>query len=122
LPISRRTTPIRLLNRWWKKAMPATTLRQLLSRRWNAAANLEEKPKEDQVLKLLKSVLNERAGWNEVVRSGAIAGLQLKTSVAALDLILEYTRLGLPKRCACQQFGHWGPSLPVKLLSTWNGS
>ena len=63
-----------------------------------AAANLEEKPKEDQVLKLLKSVLKERAGWNEVVRSGAIAGLsQRKTSVAALDLILEYTKLGLPQ-------------------------
>lgn len=63
-----------------------------------AAANLDEKPKEDQVLKLLKSVLKERAGWNEVVRSGAIAGLsQMKTSVAALDLILEYTRLGVPQ-------------------------
>lgn len=63
-----------------------------------AAANLEEKPKEDQVLKLLRSVLKERAGWNEVVRSGAIAGLsQRKTSVAALDLILEYTKLGLPQ-------------------------
>lgn len=50
------------------------------------------------MLKLLKSVLKERAGWNEVVRSGAIAGLsQLKTSVAALDLILEYTRLSLPQ-------------------------
>lgn len=33
-----------------------------------------------------------------MVRSGAIAGLsQLKTSVAALDLILEYTRLGIPQ-------------------------
>jgi aminopeptidase N len=63
-----------------------------------AAANLEEKPKEDKLLKLLKSVLEERAGWNEVVRSGAIAGLsQLKTSEAALNLILEYTRLGLPQ-------------------------
>jgi len=43
------------------------------------AANLEEKPGRDKLLKLLKSVLEERAGWNEVVRSGAIAGL-LKTS------------------------------------------
>jgi aminopeptidase N len=63
-----------------------------------AAANLDEKPKEDKVLKLLKSILEERSGWNEVVRSGAIAGLsQLKTSIAALDLILEYTRLGVPQ-------------------------
>ena len=63
-----------------------------------AAVNLDEKLKEDKVLKLLKSILEKRAGWNEVVRSGAIAGLsQLKTSVAALDLILEYTRLGVPQ-------------------------
>ena len=59
---------------------------------------LEEKPKEEKVLKLLRSVLEEKAGWNEVVRSGAITGLsQLKTSQAALDLILEYTGLGIPQ-------------------------
>ncbi|MBD0301059.1 MAG: M1 family metallopeptidase, partial [Tolypothrix sp. T3-bin4] len=40
-----------------------------------ASANLDDKPKEEKVLKLLKSVLSEKAGWNEVVRSGAIAGL-----------------------------------------------
>jgi len=46
----------------------------------NCGGKPEEKPKEDKLLKLLKSVLEERAGWNEVVRSGAIAGLsQLKT-------------------------------------------
>jgi aminopeptidase N len=62
-----------------------------------AAAKLAEKPKEEKVLKLLKSVLETKAGWNEVVRSGAIAGLsQMKTSADALDLILEYTRLGIP--------------------------
>ena len=37
-----------------------------------AAANLEDKPNEEKVIKLLKSVLEEKAGWNEVVRSGAI--------------------------------------------------
>ena len=63
-----------------------------------AAASLDAKPKSEKVLKLLKSVLEEKAGWNEVVRSGAIAGLsQLKTSQAALELILEYTRLGVPQ-------------------------
>jgi len=56
------------------------------------------KDQEMEVLTLLKSVLEERAGWNEVVRAGAIAGLaQLKTSFAALELILEYTRLGVPQ-------------------------
>jgi aminopeptidase N len=63
-----------------------------------AAAHLEEKPKEEKVLKLLKTVLEEKAGWNEVVRSGAIAGLaELKTSEAALNLLFEYTKLGVPQ-------------------------
>jgi aminopeptidase N len=63
-----------------------------------AAASLEEKPKEEKVLKLLKTVLEQKAGWNEVVRSGAIAGLaKLKTSEAALNLILEYTKIGVPQ-------------------------
>ncbi|MEP0870713.1 M1 family metallopeptidase [Trichocoleus desertorum AS-A10] len=63
-----------------------------------AASNLHEKPKDDKVLKLLKTVLAERSGWNEVVRSGAIAGLsQMKTSEAALNLILEYTAPGIPQ-------------------------
>ena len=62
------------------------------------AANLDEKPKAEKVLKLLKSVLEERSGWNEVVRSGAIAGLsRLKNSPSALTLILEYTKLGVPQ-------------------------
>ncbi|MDZ8064040.1 MAG: M1 family metallopeptidase [Nostoc sp. DedQUE08] len=63
-----------------------------------ASSNLEEKPKEDKVLKLLKGVLEEKAGWNEVVRSGAVAGLaEFKTSEAALNLLLEYTKLGVPQ-------------------------
>ncbi|NET32478.1 MAG: M1 family metallopeptidase [Cyanothece sp. SIO1E1] len=63
-----------------------------------AAANLKGNSKADKALKLLKSVLNQRAGWNEVVRSGAIAGLShLKTSSEALDVILEYTTLGVPQ-------------------------
>ncbi|ALF55117.1 aminopeptidase [Nostoc piscinale CENA21] len=63
-----------------------------------AAANLDEKPKEEKVIKLLKSVLEEKAGWNEVVRSGAVNGLaELKTSEAALNLLLEYTKQGVPQ-------------------------
>lgn len=54
--------------------------------------------KEEKTLKLLKSVLKERQGWNEVVRAGAIEALsQMKTSEAALDLILNYTELGVPQ-------------------------
>lgn len=53
---------------------------------------------EKKILKLFKAVLQERAGWNEVVRSGAIGGLsQMKTSSDALDLILDYTALGVPQ-------------------------
>jgi len=63
-----------------------------------ASANLEDKPKEDKVLKLLKSVLEEKASLNEVVRSGAIAGLaEFKTSEVALNLLIEYTKLGAPQ-------------------------
>ena len=54
--------------------------------------------KTEKVLKLLKSALKERQGWNEVVRAGAIAGLsQMKTVTAALDLILDYTAIGTPQ-------------------------
>ncbi len=59
---------------------------------------IEGQNKEKPVLKLLKAVLKERAGWNELVRGGAIGALcQLKTSEEALDLILEYTALGTPQ-------------------------
>ncbi|NET52099.1 MAG: aminopeptidase, partial [Merismopedia sp. SIO2A8] len=63
-----------------------------------AAVNDEATKDEKKVIKLLKSVLEERQGWNEVVRSGAITGLsKLKTSEAALDLILKYTTAGTPQ-------------------------
>jgi aminopeptidase N len=63
-----------------------------------AASTLQDKPKDDKVIKLFKTVLKERGGWNETVRGGAIAGLsQLKTSSAALSLLLEYTAIGTPQ-------------------------
>ncbi|HEY9846222.1 MAG TPA: M1 family metallopeptidase [Candidatus Caenarcaniphilales bacterium] len=61
-----------------------------------AASSLGD-TKEEKALKLLKSVL-KKAGWNETVRSGAIAGLsQMKTSEEALNLILDYTAAGVPQ-------------------------
>lgn len=61
-------------------------------------AKIDGKDKEKKTLKVLDTVLKERAGWNEVVRSGAIAGLsQFKSSAAALDLLLPYTELGVPQ-------------------------
>ncbi|EGJ33805.1 MULTISPECIES: M1 family metallopeptidase [Moorena] len=56
------------------------------------------KDREDEVIQLLTKVLQERSGWNEVVRSGAIGGLsQIKSSPIALDVILEYTTPGIPQ-------------------------
>ena len=62
------------------------------------SATIDGKEREKKTLKLLDTVLKEREGWNEVVRSGAIAGLsQFKSSEAALDLLLPYTKLGVPQ-------------------------
>jgi aminopeptidase N len=53
---------------------------------------------ESEIIDLLRDILSQRAGWNEVVRSGAIGALsQIKTSEAALDLLLDYTALGIPQ-------------------------
>ncbi|NJK99967.1 MAG: M1 family metallopeptidase [Spirulinaceae cyanobacterium SM2_1_0] len=53
---------------------------------------------QQQAIALLEQVLTERAGWNEVVRSGALDGLsQFKTVPAAVDAILPYTELGTPQ-------------------------
>jgi aminopeptidase N len=58
------------------------------------SANLKDK--EDEVLQVLTHVLRERVGWNDVVRAGAINGLsQLKSSPAALNVIVEYTTPGV---------------------------
>ncbi|MBW4665058.1 MAG: M1 family metallopeptidase [Chroococcus sp. CMT-3BRIN-NPC107] len=63
-----------------------------------ASIDFDEESKEKKAIKLLNTVLEEKAGWNEVVRSGAIAGLsQLKTSAEALDIILQYTKAGVPQ-------------------------
>lgn len=56
------------------------------------------KAKQPEAIALLQTVLEQRAGWNEVVRSGAIAGLsKMKTSPDAVDIILEYTKPGIPQ-------------------------
>lgn len=63
-----------------------------------ANANSDQKPTEEKVIKLLKWVLAEKRGWNEVVRSGAISALsKMKTSETALHQILKYTVLGVPQ-------------------------
>jgi aminopeptidase N len=60
------------------------------------AGNLKEK--ESEVIDLLKTILETRTGWNEVVRGGAIGGLsQLKTNPVAAQIIRDYTQLGTPQ-------------------------
>ncbi len=56
------------------------------------------KDKQSEVIELLKHILQTCSGWNEVVRAGAIGGLsKLKTSAVAVDIISEYTKLGIPQ-------------------------
>ncbi|MDJ0601023.1 MAG: M1 family metallopeptidase [Crocosphaera sp.] len=75
---------------YYCEAAIATSLGSILS------GNLKEKTPE--VIELLKNVLETRSGWNEVVRSGAINGLsKLKTNGDAVDVIVNYTKLGIPQ-------------------------
>ncbi len=63
-----------------------------------ATSGLSDAPEEAEVIGILKNVLETRSGWNEVVRSGAIAALgKMKTSSAALDVLIEYTAIGIPQ-------------------------
>ncbi|GAP94774.1 M1 family metallopeptidase [Leptolyngbya sp. NIES-2104] len=74
-----------------------------------AASGLSESS-EEETLKLIERVLKERQGWNEVVRAGAIGALsQLKTSEAALNLILEYTQPGVPQPLRLSAIRALGP-------------
>ncbi len=60
------------------------------------AGNLKEK--QQDAIDLLQNILNTRAGWNEVVRNGAIGGLsKMTTSATAVDIILKYTKAGTPQ-------------------------
>ncbi len=74
------------------------------------AADLDGKPKEKKTLKLLETILKERQGWNETVRSGAITALsQFKSSEEALDLILKHTELGTPQALRLYAIRALGP-------------
>jgi aminopeptidase N len=56
------------------------------------------KDKQQEVITLLTEVLNTRAGWNEIVRAGAIGGLAKMTdSPTALNTVLEYVKPGIPQ-------------------------
>ena len=60
------------------------------------SGNLKEK--QSATIELLQDILNNRAGWNETVRSGAIGGLsKMTTSATVVDIILEYIKNGTPQ-------------------------
>ncbi|WP_413162686.1 M1 family aminopeptidase [Capilliphycus salinus ALCB114379] len=62
------------------------------------SGNPDEALTEENGIKLLESVLEEKIGWNEVLRSAAISGLsRMKTSEPALNLILKYTAPTVPQ-------------------------
>ncbi len=75
---------------YYVEAAAAQTLGKL------AGTRGDDKPDGADVITLLTEALETKAGWNEVVRNGIIAGLaELKDSDAALNLILKYTALGV---------------------------
>jgi aminopeptidase N len=56
------------------------------------------KDKQEEVINLLTNVLNTRAGWNEIVRAGAIGGLsKITDSETALKTVIEYVKPGIPQ-------------------------
>ncbi len=59
-------------------------------------SNLEHK--QTEVIEILTEILKTKSGWNEIIRSSAIAALSnLKNSEKAVDLIIENTKLGIPQ-------------------------
>ena len=67
------------------------------------------KDREEEVRLILKQALRDKAGWNEVVRSGAIGGLsQMTTSPEAVDIIAQYTKLGVPQALRLSAIGALG--------------
>jgi len=72
---------------YYTEAAAASSLGGMVS------GNLKEQ--QSEAIALLQTILQQRAGWNEVVRGGAIAGLsKMKTSAAAVEIILQYTKPG----------------------------
>ncbi len=58
--------------------------------------NLTEK--EGELIGIYEQILEQKSGWNEIIRSAAISGLsRLKNSVKALEIITKYTKIGTPQ-------------------------
>jgi len=88
-----------LIKPFIKKGDPSYTVEATAARLvGDLAATLSAEREPSKVVKLLQTVLKERSGWNEVVRSGAIAGLaKIKDSDEALETVLKYTEPDVPQ-------------------------
>lgn len=80
------------------KGDPAYTVEASVYRALGGMVSGTLKDKETEVQETLQQALNTKSGWNEMVRSGAIGGLsQMKTVPTAVDIIAQYTKLGVPQ-------------------------
>ena len=88
-----------LIKPFAKKGDPSYTVEATAARMiGDLAASLSQEREPSKVIKLLQTILKERSGWNEVVRSGAIAGLaKLKDSDEALETVIKYTEPDVPQ-------------------------
>ncbi|MBD2177181.1 M1 family metallopeptidase [Pseudanabaena sp. FACHB-1998] len=88
-----------LIKPFIKKGDPSYTVEANAARlTGELAAALSADREPSKVVKLLQTVLKERSGWNEVVRSGAIAGLaKIKDSDEALETVIKYTEPDVPQ-------------------------
>ena len=87
-----------LINECLRKGDPSYYNEAAAARSLGGMVSGNLKDKQSETIAQLKEVLQQRAGWNEVVRGGAIAGLsKMKTSGDAVDIILEYTKPGTPQ-------------------------
>ena len=88
---------------------PAYTVEATSYRALGGMVSGNLKDREEEVRVILKQALRDKAGWNEVVRSGAIGGLsQMTTSPEAVDIIAQYTKLGVPQALRFSAIGALG--------------
>jgi len=80
------------------KGDPSYYTESAIAQNLGVLATATFREKQPEVIELLKEVLQNKGGWNEVVRSGAIGGLsQFKSNPQSVEAILSYTKPGTPQ-------------------------
>jgi aminopeptidase N len=88
----------KILKEYLAKGDPSYYTESAIAQNLGALATATFTEKQPEVIELLKQVLKTKAGWNEVIRSGAIAGLsRFKSNADAVEVILQYTKMGIPQ-------------------------